>query len=105
VLKVQVMEWCEVPCSTAYERNSKPGGQARVERLRLYEGVAMQRGDHKGESDDRMMYLRQSAELGDWRAMLAMANGRALPSFPSQLSASHFGRQTSHLNPLKDAHV
>jgi hypothetical protein len=50
--------------TTAYERSSKPGGQARVERLRLYEGVASERGDHKGESDDRMLYLRQAAELG-----------------------------------------
>jgi TPR repeat protein len=61
--------------TTANERNSMPGGQARVEQLRLFEGVARERGDHKGESDDRMMYLRQSAELGDWRAMLGMANG------------------------------
>ena len=39
----------------AYEENAKPGGQSRVERLKLFEGVSNQRGDHKGESDDRMM--------------------------------------------------
>ena len=61
--------------TTAYENNAKPGGQARAERLRLFDGVEHTRGDHRGESDDRIVYLRQAAELGDHRAMLAMGNG------------------------------
>ena len=50
-------------------------GVARAERLRLRDGVEHTRGDHRGESDDRIVYLRQAAELGDHRAMLAMGNG------------------------------
>ena len=65
----------------AYEENAKPGGQSRVERLKLFEGVSNQRGDHKGESDDRMMFLRQAAELGDSRAMLAMGNAHYWGNF------------------------
>ena len=84
--------------TTAYERNSKPGGQARVERIRLFEGVANHRGDHKGESDDRMMYLRQAAELGDWRAMLAMANGYYWGNFglPRDLDTALLYYQRAH---------
>ena len=65
----------------AYEDLAKPGGQSRVERLKLFEGVANQRGDHKGENDDRIAYLRQAAELGETRAMIAMGNAHYWGNF------------------------
>jgi TPR repeat protein len=61
--------------TTAYEDSARPGGQARVERGRLHENTRRVKGDLRGESDDRVLYLSRAADLGDARAMLAMGNG------------------------------
>ena len=61
--------------TTAYEDSAQPGGQARVERGRLHENTRRVKGDLRGESDDRVLYLSRAADLGDARAMLAMGNG------------------------------
>ena len=61
--------------TTAYEDSARPGGQARVERGRLHENTRRVKGDLRGESDDRVLYLSRAADLGDARAMLALGNG------------------------------
>ena len=60
--------------NVAYDNSGKPGGQNRVERLRLYEGVEKERQDHKGPNDQKVQYLVQTASHGDALASLAMGN-------------------------------
>ena len=67
--------------TAAHEKSARPGGQARTERLRLFEGVEATRGDHRGAEDDRMVYLSHAAELGDARAMLAVGNAHYWGTF------------------------
>ena len=61
--------------TTAYEDSAQPGARRAWSAAGCAKNTRRVKGDLRGESDDRVLYLSRAADLGDARAMLAMGNG------------------------------